>query len=896
MSNMENPDDGGASLSPLLGGAGQPLGASAKVGISADSKAVTKLRNEFSSLHKVLKDIRSEMEAISKASQGIRSPGSTATIAGTGASGTPMAGAPFRAADIDEGQTVSATRGGGGGGVPQSLLGKTAMAGTQLLSAGIQIMDQRIDRSRDYALSADRMSLVYQQMYGLSQNQVANQYRTPMTNFKLGAGGINELMAMQATTGISALQQAGSVESLRAMSGFSLSTGQITNMMSQLAAPDVANRMFMLGGTGLIGPGGQQRDMIQVMQDITRSAGLTDPRLAKSALAPGSITRANLSMMGVTGEMQDMVIQYAQQNLTYKQKGGRGMYDPKSKEAQKIMGIEDNFAMQAEETDRLRVKREEQFYKHQADNFSDLEKQTQTLTKAMAALEDTLSDVIGRGISTKGARQIGSMAGTIIGGAIGSAIPGVGTVGGALLGGIAGQLVGGFISGDPSEGQKSVPFGYGDQKVTISDLQSKSTYSKLHPTFRGRLEKMMADNPAVGVGGGYRSPEEQERMFRSRYTPTSEKTDTFWNGQYWKHTSGAPAAPPGKSMHEIGLAADLVGDLDWVQKNAAKYGLKTFNHLGEPWHIQPAELPGSRSEYEKSGAPWGTMDQPMQAQEIKTPVVGEDQGIAPSSGKASSIGAMVSSLGGQLSIEDKINATRAFVYGNRAPSKGAGGTKTNSPSGSTTSGSTNTSPALGGGAMSGEAVAKLLYAAGFRGKDLADALAISWRESRWNPGAFANDEDDLSYGLFQHNMIPGATNPEGNRRDWGIGSNDALFDPATNVRIAYEKYKWNKSHNKHPFDGWFTNGSHLSGTDKIYSEATRIARQVEGSGDPVSGSPSSTGGTVSQSTTVSGNHTFHISPNITINGSASNTDLQQMAKAVARMLEREIRSNNLRSF
>lgn len=902
MSNVENTgDDGGASMmGSLMGGANQPLGANAKIGISADTKAVSKLKGEFSSLRAELKRVREEMEGIARASQSIKTPAGGGVVAGIGAAGTPMAGGIFNTAATQAPQAAGATPVAGAGGTPVTAgpaaptpgLPPGASAAFAALGAAIQGIDQRTMRSYDYSLSADRMSLVYQQMYGMSQNQVASTFRTPMANMLLGAGGINELMAMQATTGISALQQAPSVEAMRIMSGFSLSTGQVTNMINQLAQPDVANRMFMFGGTGLIGPGGQQRDMMQVMQSLTRSAGLTDPRLAKSAMAPGSITRANLTMMGVTGEMQDMVIQYANQNIQYQQRGGRGMYDPRNKEAQKIMGIEDNFAMEAERTDAARVAREEQFYRRQADNFADLEKQTQSLTKAMASLEDKLSGLFGTALSTRGPRNIlGSV--MKVGGMAAMLVPGWQGVGLGLMAG------GAMISGDATggnDGNTSVPVGYGNDTKPRSQLESSSTFSKLHPTFKQRLLRMIEDNPAVGIGQGFRSSEQQEKMFLDRYRPTSEKTNIYWRGSYWKKVKGANAAPPGRSMHEIGLAADLVGDVDWVVKNAAKYGLKTYEHLGEPWHIQPADLPGSRAEYEKEGAPWGTLGQPIVADDAYAPAGTADKDISTSVAEGSSSDTIgtASILGTQLSIQEQIDMTTAYVRGSRTP--GGSGTRTNAPTGSTSSGSTNATPALGGGAMSGEAVAKLLYAAGFRGKDLADALAISWRESHWNPGAFANDEDDLSYGLFQHNMIPGATNPEGNRRDWGIPSNEALFDPVTNVRIAYEKYKWNKSKNKHPFDGWFIDGSHLGRTNEIYSEATRIARQIETTGDPVpaGNTPVATG--ASRSANVSGNHTFNIAPNITINGASSTEDLQRVAKTVARMLEKEIRTSTLRSI
>lgn len=889
MSDLGDIGGGDPSVGPLLGGATQPIDATARVGVTADTQAISKLKSEFSTLRAELEKVRKEMEGIASASQNISGPGGSATPAAGKIGSTTMAGGTFQAA-VPGTQT-----GGAGGGRLNQLLttigggsrgaGIAAVAGAAgtVVNAGFAAMDARADRGRDYALGADRMSVVYQQMYGMSQNQVANRYRTPMTQYRLGEGGINALMGMQVQTGISALQQASSVEALRTMSGFSISAGQATNMISQLAAPEVANRMFMMAGTGLIGAGGQQRTTTQVIQDLTRAAGLTNENLAKSALTPGSITRANLTMMGVKGDMQDMVIQYAQQNIQYKKAGGRGMYDPSSKEARKLMGIEDNFATQAEETDRLRVSREEQFYKRQADNFADMERQTQTLTKAMGNLEDAVSGVIGKAIGSRVARGAGTAIGGVIGGAVGSLFPVVGTAVGAGLGAAAGNLVGGMF-GDPVDGDKPIPYGYGSNKLPISQLSSKSGFSKLHSTFQDRLKQMFADNPAVGFGGGWRDPSYQEKMFRSRYTPTDKETKIFWDGQYWEHTSGAPAAPPGKSMHEIGLAADLVGDLDWVQKHAHEYGLKTFGDVnGEPWHVQPAELPNSRSEYEKQGAPWGNGGAPPAPPDTKTEV-GEHSGTVPSAGATGALG----TSGIQLSIAEKIEATRAYVSSKRTPSRTKGGSGKSSTKGTTV----NASP---GSRLSGEEIANLLYAAGFRGQDLVMGVAISKRESGWNSGAHNPNRStgDDSYGLFQINMMDKLGE---SRRPWfGISRNEDLFDPMINVSAAKKLYESGKEAKG---DGWYHWGGY-KGMAGNYStnmaEAAEIVKST-GLGDPMasfsSPGPKSRGGGV---TSVSGNHTFNISPSITINGSASGQDLQQMAREVARLIEKEVRMTTLRS-
>ena len=83
---------------------------------------------------------------------------------------------------------------------------------------------------------------------------------------------------------------------------------------------------------------------------------------------------------------------------------------------------------------------------------------------------------------------------------------------------------------------------------------------------------------------------------------------------------------------------------------------------------------------------------------------------------------------------------------------------------------------------------KLLRQAGFPEKDIPTMVGIAGGESSFIPSQHnpnANTGDN-SYGLFQINML-GAMGPE-RRRQFGIESNDQLFDPATNVRAAKNIY------------------------------------------------------------------------------------------------------------
>jgi len=88
------------------------------------------------------------------------------------------------------------------------------------------------------------------------------------------------------------------------------------------------------------------------------------------------------------------------------------------------------------------------------------------------------------------------------------------------------------------------------------------------------------------------------------------------------------------------------------------------------------------------------------------------------------------------------------------------------------------------GQISKKKLAELLLQGGFTEQQVPAMLEIARRESSMNPLALNPNANtgDLSYGLFQINML-GGMGPE-RRKALGLKSNEELYDPATNVRAA----------------------------------------------------------------------------------------------------------------
>lgn len=151
-------------------------------------------------------------------------------------------------------------------------------------------------------------------------------------------------------------------------------------------------------------------------------------------------------------------------------------------------------------------------------------------------------------------------------------------------------------------------YGYGDERLTLDQLNTRWTWAVVHPEIRRRhiaLFNYAQDNGHdIGVGGGGRSTAAQEAEFYRRHTQVACPGQRLYKGKCYNLKAGmAPVAPPGSSNHEddvyegYAIAIDLVGWEDgWVQQIIHLFHLKTFKGVNlEPWHTQPVEFGNSRS-------------------------------------------------------------------------------------------------------------------------------------------------------------------------------------------------------------------------------------------------------------------------------------------------------------
>lgn len=158
--------------------------------------------------------------------------------------------------------------------------------------------------------------------------------------------------------------------------------------------------------------------------------------------------------------------------------------------------------------------------------------------------------------------------------------------------------------------------GYGTTRRTLAELQAWNRWAMLHPEIQRRVLALMNHAQSVGVdlgvGGAFRTEQEQLSLFLSRHNEVASGGCCGYNWKRHALVAGmAHAAPPFRSYHEgtvnvtgtlRGVALDMVGwENGWMEKNLAAYGMRSFATLVgniEPWHIQCVEFPASRAQYD----------------------------------------------------------------------------------------------------------------------------------------------------------------------------------------------------------------------------------------------------------------------------------------------------------
>lgn len=234
--------------------------------------------------------------------------------------------------------------------------------------------------------------------------------------------------------------------------------------------------------------------------------------------------------------------------------------------------------------------------------------------------------------------------------------------------------------------------------------------SGLDPQFDQRLQALIeASGGRIWINSGYRSVERQQQLFDAAVA----KYGSVEAARKW-------VAPPGKSNHNFGLAADLGGDLALAHQLAPQFGL-IFPMSWEDWHIEPVWARQARGADYKDSHP--------------TPPPGESVSDSNYGSLAHQVQVMGSLLRGEpldMYYDEPQNG-----------SPGAGGE------------SAGGAGAGGGGDRSG--LYRDLIAQGLDPVHAAALVAIAGRESSYDPTAHNGNRatGDDSYGLFQINLLGG---------------------------------------------------------------------------------------------------------------------------------------------
>lgn len=136
------------------------------------------------------------------------------------------------------------------------------------------------------------------------------------------------------------------------------------------------------------------------------------------------------------------------------------------------------------------------------------------------------------------------------------------------------------------------PLGYSGPWVEYPHpYQTATTVAKLDPRVLERIARMMEyarlqGGIPLGIGTGWRVQPRNKPGF----APPGQSYHEGW-------INGTAAVPDG--VHDTGaMAADMVpsSSWPWMDAQCERFGLISFQYVnGEPWHVQPAEIPRARA-------------------------------------------------------------------------------------------------------------------------------------------------------------------------------------------------------------------------------------------------------------------------------------------------------------
>jgi len=135
--------------------------------------------------------------------------------------------------------------------------------------------------------------------------------------------------------------------------------------------------------------------------------------------------------------------------------------------------------------------------------------------------------------------------------------------------------------------------------------------------------------------------------------------------------------------------------------------------------------------------------------------------------------------------------------------------------------------------LSDQKLRSILSGAGFKEQALEDAMKIARFESGGIPGRHSDPslKKDDSHGLFQINML-GALGPD-RRKKYGLKSDDDLYNPEINARVAYEIYKGSNGF----ANAWVTSSGKLASKGKYDKNGNALNGSMEDPAYDSSGVP-----------------------------------------------------------